>query len=645
MRSKFYPAIKNSKRFMMVPKSTPGKAPAFQVFFRHYLFWLLVFFIQRLTFVLYYSGLFSQVEFARVLESFWQGLQLDLSLTGYFAILPFLLLIVQYFSRRSFFKGFMKWYTWILVILTILISGGDLGIYENWGVKLNFRAIMMLAHPAETLETIKSAPLLWLALIMILQGGLCWVLYKLLITRIDVHHFRYYNLKSVRFLLAILLLTGIIIISIRGGVQQIPVNESTAYFCSLPAANHAAVNTTWHLAKSFMKNSSHGQTNIYSYLPQTEAEELVQQLYKKPANDSSISVLKEATPNIVFIQLESFTADVVKELGGDSSVTPVLSRLIKEGILFTNIYSSGVRTDQGIIALLSGFPAQPQTSIIYQPDKIEHLPFLSLELKKKGYQNYFYYGGELSFGRFNTIAYHAGFDRIIGEKDFSDTSYFSKWGADDRSLFEKLNTDSKTSQQPFFSYVITSSSHEPFAVPMETVFTGNSLGDKFRNACYFTDQSLGAFIDWVKNEEWYKHTLFVLVADHGHHLPRFRKFDEPARYHIPLIFFGEALKEQYRGVKINTMGSQTDVAATLVSQLALNTSVFKWSNDLLAPQRQQFAFYTFDDGFGWLTPGDTIIYDNRAQQLLHNNGAINTNSRLTSGKAYMQMLYDAFLKY
>lgn len=645
MRSKFYPAIKNSKRFMTVPQSTPGKAPAFQVFFRHYLFWLLVFFIQRLTFVLYYSNLFSQSEFTRMLESFGQGLQLDLSLTGYFAILPFALLMMQYFSRCSFFSGFMKGYTWILVILTIIISGGDLGIYENWGVKLNFRAIMMLAHPAETLETIKSAPLFWLVLIMILQGGLCWGLYKLLIARIDVRYFRYYNFKTARFLLAILLLAGIIVISIRGGVQQIPVNESTAYFCSLPVANHAAVNTTWHLAKSLIKNSSHGQTNIYSYLPENEAEELVQRLYQKPASDSSLSILKEPTPNIVFIQLESFTADVVTELGGDSSVTPVLSRLIKEGVLFTNIYSSGVRTDQGIIALLSGFPAQPQTSIIYQPDKIEHLPFISLELKKKGYQNYFYYGGELSFGRFNTIAYHAGFDRIVGEKDFPDTSYFSKWGADDRSLFEKFNTDSKTSVQPFFSYIITSSSHEPFSVPMEPVFTGNSLEEKFRNACYFTDQSLGAFIDWIKNEEWYKRTLFVLVADHGHHLPRYRKFDEPARYHIPLVFFGEALKEQYRGLKINTLGSQTDVAATLANQLALNTTAFKWSTDLLASQRQQFAFYTFDDGFGWLTPGDTIIYDNRAQKLLNNSDANKTSGELLNGKAYMQMLYDAFLKY
>lgn len=623
--------------------SARAKLPVLQVFIRHYLFWLLVFFIQRLTFILYYSKAFAEVGFLRVLKSFWHGLQLDISLSGYFAIIPFALLIIQYLVRRPFFETFMKWYTWALIILTILIAGGDLGIYENWGVKLNYRAINMLAHPAEAFETVKSAPLLWLALAMLSQCMVCWLLYKPIIARINVRDI--YLLKRTRFSLFMVLMGGLIMISVRGGVQQIPVNESTAYFSSVPAANHAAVNTTWHLVKSFLKNSSHGLTNIYNYLPEKEATELVQQLYKEKPGDSTRLILTEPKPNIVFIQLESFTADVVKELGGDSSVTPRLSELIKDGVLFTNIYSSGIRTDQGIVALLSGFPAQPQTSIIYQPDKIEHLPFISLEFKKKGYQNYFYYGGELSFGRFNTIAYRAGFDRIIGEDDFADSGYFSKWGADDLSLFKKVDKELAGTKQPFFSYIITSSSHEPFSVPMPPVFAGSGTEQKFRNACYFTDKSLGAFIDAAKTKDWYKHTLFVLVADHGHVLPRNRRFDEPARYHIPLLFFGDVLKQEVKGTRINTIGSQTDVVSTIATQLKMDTAPFPWSKDLLAPQRQQFAFYTFDDGFGWVTPGDTIIFDNRAQKLLHTCSANNMQHKLTTGKAYMQMAYSAFLKY
>ncbi|MBX2923016.1 MAG: sulfatase-like hydrolase/transferase [Chitinophagaceae bacterium] len=628
---------------MVTLSAKPRKKNILQFFIGHYIFWLLFFFVQRLAFVLYYSGAFSEAGFARGAESFWHGLQLDLSLAGYFALLPFLCLGIQYFTAYPVFKKFIKWYVLVLVVLTVIISGGDLGLYENWGVKLNYRAITMLAHPAEAFETIQSAPLFLLIIIMVAQGMIAWLLYRLLIAPVAGWDFR--NTGKIYFSISMLAVAAVIVISIRGGVQQIPVNESTAYFCSFPVANHAAVNTAWHLFKSISENSNHGHTNIYSYLPEEKATALVHQLYSFPGHDSTVSVLKEPAPNIVFIQLESFTADVVKQLGGDSGITPVLSRLIDDGLFFTNIYSSGVRTDQGIIALLSGFPAQPQTSIIYQPDKIEHLPFLSLACRKKGYQNNFYYGGELAFGRFNTIAYHAGFDRIIGKSDFSDARQFNKWGVDDLSLFEKFARESKTFSQPFFSYIITSSSHEPFTVPIEPVFRGDSLEEKFKNACYFTDQSLGVLLDSVKSSEWYKHTLFVLVADHGHVLPKNRKFDEPARYHIPLLFFGEALKEEYRGVKITTLGSQTDIAATLTRQLGIPADVFRWSNDLLLPQRQQFAFYTFDDGFGWLTPVDTIIFDNRAQQLLQGSGKKASDTSLTNGKAYMQMLYDAFLKY
>ncbi len=627
----------------MHPTLLQGKLFILPVFARHYLFWLLVFFIQRLTFICYNSRLFVEPVFLQQLQSFWYGLQLDISAAGYFAVLPFVLLAIQYFIGFPFFEKLIKWYTWILIVLTILISAGDLGVYENWGVKLNFRAIMMLAHPAEVFETIQSAPLFRLILIMLAQGAGCFLLYKLLIAPINVRFLK--TLKPLRFSVTMLLMAGIIIISIRGGVQQIPVNESTAYFSSLPVANHSAVNTSWHLFKSISKNLNNGSKNIYTYLPNDQAKELVQQLYSVPFSDSTPSILTETTPNIVFLQLESFTADVIYALGGDSSITPVINKLLDESILFTNIYSSGVRTDQGIIALLSGFPAQPQTSIIYQPDKIEHLPFLSLEMKKKGYYNNFYYGGELSFGRFNTIANYAGFDRIIGENDFTESHRFNKWGADDRTLLEKFATEVKTSPQPFFSYVITSSSHEPFSVPMEPVFKGENLADKFKNACYFTDQSLGAFLKAVKHTEWYKHTLFVLVADHGHSLPLNRRFNEPGRYHIPLIFFGEVLKNEYRGIRVHTLGSQTDIAATLAQQIELNAQAFKWSNDLLLPKRQQFAFYTFDDGFGWLTPGDTIIFDNRAQKILQGSTSNDKGKKLTTGKAFMQMLYDAFLKF
>lgn len=620
----------------------------FLFFLRYYLFWVLVFFVQRLAFVLYYYGSFSEAGSARVVQSFAYGLRLDLSMAGYFAAIPLLLFIVQQFIKASFFKKTLKIYTWVLLVVTIFISGGDLGIYENWGVKLNYRAISMLAHPAEAIETSKSAPLLLLFIIMLSEIIIAAFLYRLVLSRMSIATGKLLSNEKVSYTAQLIAIAGLIFLSIRGGWQQIPINESTAYFSSFPVANHAAVNTAWHLSNSFLKNRHSGQKNIYTYLPGAEATERVNHLYRTNSKDSTRLVLTQQRPNVVFIQLESFTADVIAELGGDSGVAPNMSKLIREGILFTDIYASGVRTDQGIIAMLSGFPAQPQTNIVNQPEKIEHLPFFSLALKNENYHNAFYYGGELGFGRFNTIAYRAGFDRIVGLKDFSDAGLFNKWGADDKSLFDKYVKEMQHPAEPFFSYIITSSSHEPFTVPMATVFEGNSQNEQFKNACYFTDRSLGAFFEEVKQTAWYENTLFVLAADHGHHLPKDRKFNEPARYHIPLLFFGNVIKDAYRGKKITGTGSQTDIATTLLQQLQITDTAFKWGNDLLNPGRKPFAFYTFDDGFAWLTAKDTLIFDNRAKRLMYPSEEItgaHSDSVLTTGKAYMQKLYDTFLKY
>lgn len=624
------------------------KAAPFLFFLRYYIFWVLVFWGQRLAFVLYYYDSFSEAGPIRLAQSFAYGLRLDLSMAGYFAIVPLLLFIAQQFVQAAFFKRALKIYTWILLVVTILISAGDLGIYENWGVKLNYRAISMLAHPAEAIETSKSAPLVLLFIIMLAEIIIAGFLYRLLLSRMHIPGGGSANNEKVLYAAQLVVIAGLIFLTIRGGWQQIPINESTAYFSAFSVANHAAVNTAWHLSNSFLKNRHSGQKNIYSYLPDAEASEWVNRLYATDNDDSTVHVLTQQRPNIVFIQLESFTADVIAELGGDSGVAPNMSKLIREGILFTDIYASGVRTDQGIIAMLSGFPAQPQTNLVNQPEKIEHLPFLSLALKNKDYHNGFYYGGELGFGRFNTIAYRAGFNRIVGLKDFSDAGLFNKWGADDKSLFDKYMKEMQHPAEPFFSYIITSSSHEPFTVPMPTVFEGNSQGQQFKNACYFTDRSLGTFFEAAKKAAWYKNTLFVLAADHGHHLPRDRRFNEPGRYHIPFLLFGEVLKEGYRGKKIGGTGSQTDIASTLLKQLQIEDTAFKWGNDLLNPGRRAFAFYTFDDGFGWVSEKDTLIFDNRAKRLMYPSEAIDgrrSDSLLNTGKAYMQKMYDAFLKY
>ena len=97
------------------------------------------------------------------------------------------------------------------------------------------------------------------------------------------------------------------------------------------------------------------------------------------------------------------------------------------------------------------------------------------------------------------------------------------------------------------------------------------MEDKFRSTAYYTDSCVGAYIHEAKKQSWYKNTLFVLVADHGHRLPK-NEFENyhPNRYRIPLLFYGDVIKPGFRGTKITKVGNQTDIAATLLNQLRIH---------------------------------------------------------------------------
>ncbi|MGB3075343.1 MAG: LTA synthase family protein, partial [Chitinophagales bacterium] len=427
----------------------------------------------------------------------------------------------------------------------------------------------------------------------------------------------------------------------RGGWQQIPINESSAYFSKKQLLNDAAVNTVWNAGKKFMQDNKSLYTNPYRFLPKNEANDLVKTLFTVQ-KDSTISVLTTTRPNVVLFLLESFTADVVDALGGEKGVTPNLDSLIQHGLLFNTIYSQGFRTDQGLADVLSGFPAQPNFSIIMQPEKFKHLNFLPERMAANGYHTSFFYGGEAAFANMKAYLLAAGIEKITDKNSFSADEMNAKWGAHDGYVFQKQATDISSERVPFFSVILSLSSHEPFEVPMETKFPGEDAAAKFKNACAYTDQSIGEYFERVKKEEWYQNTLFIIVADHGHLQPYNRNPREPARFHIPLIFYGPVIRESFRGTKISNLGMQSDLPATLLAQLKIPYREFAWSNNLLNPFRNNFAYYTSDDAFGWMTDNGSMLYDSKNNTIQNHHLS---ETEMKSGKAYLQTLFDEYISY
>jgi phosphoglycerol transferase MdoB-like AlkP superfamily enzyme len=380
--------------------------------------------------------------------------------------------------------------------------------------------------------------------------------------------------------------------------------------------------------------------NPYQYMEPQEAEALVKTLYAT-TEDSAQKILSVEKPNVLFIILESFTAKFVGSLGGEPGVTPNLDRLAAEGINFTKTYASGNRSEKGIVALLSGYPVQTTTSIIKNPKKTTQLPHLSNVFEQAGYSTSFYYGGELEFANIRSYLQNSGYDRLVDKYDFPAESYNSKWGAHDHVLFDRVLTDLKDARTPFFSTVFTLSSHEPFEIPIPAKFPGKKVTDLFRNSIYYTDWALGKFIEEARKQPWWDSTLVVLVADHGHSLPYADPVYRSTGFRIPFILYGGALA--VKGQEISTLASQTDVATTLLYQLGLPHDDFKWGRNLLAPIDNPFAFYVFNDGFGFITPGKVLTYDNVANKPINRGKGI-TKKQMELAKAYMQYSFEDFVQ-
>jgi phosphoglycerol transferase MdoB-like AlkP superfamily enzyme len=91
------------------------------------------------------------------------------------------------------------------------------------------------------------------------------------------------------------------------------------------------------------------------------------------------------------------------------------------------------------------------------------------------------------------------------------------------------------------------------------------------------------------------------------------------------------------------LGTQTDVASTLLAQLGLSTKNYTWGHNLLQSTSSSFAFYCFNSGFGMVSPSGTVTYDNVARQQMWRDEAV-PKQQLTQGQAYEQASYADFMR-
>ena len=239
-------------------------------------------------------------------------------------------------------------------------------------------------------------------------------------------------------------------------------------------------------------------------------------------------------------------------------------------------------------------------------DKCRKLPALAEALRKAGYSTRFTSGGDIDFTNMRAYFTETGFDEIVVDEAFPESINLSSWGSPDAYTLipESFSFMNKKGNNPTFDAILTLSSHEPWEVPMQR------LSNQRMNSFAYADSCIGVLIDKLRNTPQWDNLLIVIVADHGcPDAQNYQVLRDPVVAHIPLLMFGGAIKEPR---VVDFLMNQSDIAATLLSQLGIDASQFVFSRNVFSPKfsnLRHFAVHAYKNAFNLIEPSGVTSFD------------------------------------
>ena len=628
-------------------------------FVKTYATFVVLFVLQKPLFLFLEKGSATQPVdniFTELPAVIWHGLPLDLSMAGYLSVIPGLLSIAVVWLKRELVKPIMNIY---FIIASLFITCSFLlnaSLYPYWKYPLDSTPLFyFFTSPADAIASISIwQVILSIVILIVLTIGVWFTLRMRGEKRQQYSRYSYgyggfgsgkrnrfddFDRHRGRTSIILLLLTGLLFLPIRGGITVSTMNTGQAYYSQNAYLNHSAVNPLFSLFESITHQEDFASQ--YRFMKDKEADKIFATM-TSTSDENTYPLLNEATfkkgtPDILIVIMESFASDIMPSMGSYKDVAVCLDSIAQQSILFTRFYANSFRTDRGMVSVLSGYPAQPTTSIMRYPRKTSQLPSIARNLAKyKNYKTTYYYGGDADFCNMRSYLVSQGYQHIISDANFPIEDKLSKWGVPDHILAARMMKDIKAQQnekRPMLRILQTSSSHEPFEVPY------HRLKDKRLNAFAYTDSVMGAIVREYRKLPRWKNTLIVFVPDHvGGYKENLNDHDR-SRYQIPLILAGGAIS---RPMKVGIIGSQHDIAATLLGQLGVEHREFTFSKNMMSDATPKFAFFAVNDAFGIVSEENSLIYDNRAKRIVYDKGEKGFN--LKRGQAYLQKLYDDLAK-
>ncbi|SDH77862.1 LTA synthase family protein [Pseudomonas panipatensis] len=577
---------------------------------------MLMFSLLRLALFIYNRELIGATPASTFVEAFVTGLRFDIRAVVY-AIAPmvFALLSAPLMRWRLF------WRIWLTAFasLTLFLGVLELDFYREFHQRLNSLVFQYMSEDPKTVVSMLwyGYPVVRYLLAWAFATWLLLVLFRGLdrATRpsaIGPNIAPWYLRVPV-----MLLVVALCVLASRGTLRQgPPLRWGDAFTTDSMFANQLGLNGSLTLLKAFESRMGEDRDNIWkSTLPDAQARETVRSMLLLPdeklVDSDSAAVRRDYTPpasgnlpvkNVVVILLESFAGHYVGALGASGNITPYFDKLSKEGLLFTQFFSNGTHTHQGMFATMACFPNLPGFEYLMQtPEGAHKFSGLPQLLSARSYDDVYVYNGDFAWDNQSGFFANQGMTTFIGRNDFVNPVFSDPtWGVSDQDMFARGNEELDklaATGKPFYALLQSLSNHVPYALPKELPVepvTGHGSLDDHLTAMRYSDWALGQFFEKAKKSPYYKDTLFVVVGDHGFGSPEQLTEMDLFRFNVPLLMIGPGIQEKF-GATRDTVGTQIDIVPTIMGRVGGEVRQQCWGRDLL-------NLPAGDKGFGMIKP-------------------------------------------
>jgi phosphoglycerol transferase MdoB-like AlkP superfamily enzyme len=539
------------------------------------------------------------VNTGKLVEILLQGVRVDIIQLFLITLIP--LLLAPILATQRLFKIWQKFtYVWVMaaIVLLVFLEVSTPGFINEYDVRPNRIFVEYLKYPNEVFSMLWRGFKIEIFSVLISASFTAWAAHRYMKPWLSMPA-SWSNKKIWVIWPLIFILTAF---GIRSSLGHRPANPAMFAITADSMVNTLVLNSAYsvvYATYSLLKETK--SSDIYGKMPREEILKLT------GAKDTDIPTLTTLTPshkrekplNLVIILQESLGATFVESLGG-VPVTPNIERLKEQGIWFEQLYATGTRSVRGIEAVTAGFAPTPADSTVKLSKSQKNFFTLAALLEKRGYNTEFIYGGESHFDNMRSFFTGNGFNHIVEQKDYKNPVFASSWGVSDEDLLnkthEQLLAHHKTGK-PFFTLAFSSSNHAPFEFPDGRIELYEQPKGTDNNAVKYADYAIGEFFKKAQQSEYWKDTVFLIVADHDIRV-RGVSLVPVERFHIPGLILGADIKPvRYKG-----MASQIDLPVTLLSLMGVEAQHPMTGRDLssVAPDSLGRAMMQYNANFGWM---------------------------------------------